>query len=101
MSVSQNVNVTQHSATMRLAYHLWEEAGRPFGRDQEFWNRAEEKLAGEGTHSPTMPSEPADPHPSDEGRSNVYNSSPGGDTASEQKDRRTDRLGEKFPGSTA
>ena len=26
------------------AYHLWEADGRPDGRDQEFWQRAEQSL---------------------------------------------------------
>ena len=29
-----------------LAYGLWEQAGRPAGRDQEFWFKAEQQLAG-------------------------------------------------------
>jgi hypothetical protein len=45
--------------------------------------------------------EPADPHPSDEDRSNVYNPSPGGDTHSETKDRSIDRLRKNTPGSPA
>ena len=28
-----------------LAYGLWEQAGRPDGRDQEFWFKAEQQLA--------------------------------------------------------
>jgi hypothetical protein len=27
------------------AYHLWEENGRPRGRDEEFWERARELIA--------------------------------------------------------
>ena len=27
------------------AYHLWEADGRPFGRDLEFWARAQQSLA--------------------------------------------------------
>lgn len=30
------------------AHELWEEAGRPDGRDQEFWRRAERELQGTG-----------------------------------------------------
>ena len=30
------------------AYALWEEAGRPDGREREFWSRAEAELAAEG-----------------------------------------------------
>lgn len=29
----------------QLAYHLWEEEGRPEGRDVDFWLRAEARLA--------------------------------------------------------
>ena len=31
----------------RRAYGLWEEAGRPDGREREFWNQAESELAAE------------------------------------------------------
>jgi len=48
-----------------------------------------------------MPAEPADPHPSDEDRSNVHNPSPGGDTHSEGKDGSIDRLRKDDPGSPA
>lgn len=34
-------NKTHHNVQVR-AYHLWEEAGRPHGRDAEFWERAME-----------------------------------------------------------
>lgn len=34
------------SNVSRLAYQLWEEAGRPMGRDLEFWLAAECKLRG-------------------------------------------------------
>lgn len=27
------------------AYHIWEASGRPFGRDQEFWQQACELIA--------------------------------------------------------
>ena len=30
----------------RRAYQLWEEAGRPEGRSNEFWLRAEEEILG-------------------------------------------------------
>jgi Protein of unknown function (DUF2934) len=35
------------------AYHLWEAAGRPQGRDQEYWEQAETQVTaedGKGTH---------------------------------------------------
>lgn len=35
----------EHQDAIRLrAYHLWERAGRPDGRDQEFYHRAEAEL---------------------------------------------------------
>ena len=100
MSNDQN-HESRHSSTVQLAYHLWEQAGRPDGRDLEFWTRAEEKMAASGWHAPHTPAEPADPHPSDEDRSNVHNPSPGGDTHSEAKDRSIDRLRKDDPGSPA
>ena len=30
------------------AYELWEQAGKPDGRDQEFYHQAEQELRGEG-----------------------------------------------------
>lgn len=30
----------------RVAYQLWEEAGRPHGRSETFWSQAERKLRG-------------------------------------------------------
>jgi len=44
------------SAVKDLAYRLWEEAGKPDGRDQDFWLQAEAKLA-----SPAKPKTPAKP----------------------------------------
>jgi hypothetical protein len=38
-SVSSN-----ESSVSRLAYQLWERAGRPAGRDLEFWLSAEQQL---------------------------------------------------------
>ena len=35
-----------HDERIRIrAYHLWEENGRPQGRDDEFWERARELVA--------------------------------------------------------
>ena len=31
----------------RRAYHLWEEAGRPEGRSEEFWHAARAEIADE------------------------------------------------------
>jgi hypothetical protein len=37
-------NATAESNVSRLAYQLWENAGRPSGRDLEFWLTAEAKV---------------------------------------------------------
>ncbi|CAA7623222.1 DUF2934 domain-containing protein [Magnetospirillum sp. SS-4] len=42
-----------------LAYRLWEEAGRPDGRDQEFWLRAEAGLTGTAPPAKPVKSGPA------------------------------------------
>jgi hypothetical protein len=36
----------------RRAYELWEQAGRPEGRDQEFYHQAEQELRNADTSSP-------------------------------------------------
>ena len=43
----------------KCAYHLWLEAGRPAGRDQEFWHTARERLR----HSPHYRHPPASRRP--------------------------------------
>jgi hypothetical protein len=35
------------------AYQLWEQAGRPEGREDEFWHLAEQELRNEDNASPT------------------------------------------------
>jgi hypothetical protein len=40
------------------AYHLWEQGGRPPGRDQEFWQLALELIATEEP-APTVRARPA------------------------------------------
>lgn len=37
----------------RLAYHLWETAGRPYGREHEFWAEASRQV--EGSREPQEP----------------------------------------------
>jgi hypothetical protein len=39
-TIEQTITVDQESVS-RLAYQLWENAGRPAGRDLEFWLAAE------------------------------------------------------------
>ena len=46
---------TNESKIGLLAYQLWEEAGRPSGRDLEFWLTAEAQL-GAASKSVTSPS---------------------------------------------
>ncbi len=45
-ATAEQIKVAQHRSYERLigtlAYLLWEKAGRPYGRDLEFWYRAEE-----------------------------------------------------------
>lgn len=43
----------------RHAYQLWEEAGKPEGRDKEFWERAKELAAIEENHDLAMKPRPA------------------------------------------
>jgi hypothetical protein len=40
------------------AYHLWEQAGRPQGRDQEFWLEAEVQLRAERQPKSQIPEIP-------------------------------------------
>jgi hypothetical protein len=37
----------------RLAYALWEQQGRPHGRDQEHWHQAVRQLRRQGQTGPT------------------------------------------------
>ena len=39
-----SIENTQHNEVASRAYGLWERAGRPHGRDLEFWVRAEAEL---------------------------------------------------------
>jgi hypothetical protein len=49
-----------HEARVRtLAYHLWEAAGRPHGREDEFWHAAERQIASRP--APAQPPAPASP----------------------------------------
>jgi hypothetical protein len=43
------------------AHRLWEKAGRPEGRDAEFWHAAEVELSTE-SESPDAPSETTQPN---------------------------------------
>jgi hypothetical protein len=37
---------------VRRAYELWEQAGKPEGRDEEFYHQAEQELRNEDKSSP-------------------------------------------------
>ncbi|MGY4474478.1 DUF2934 domain-containing protein [Bradyrhizobium sp. USDA 3364] len=39
-------------AVAARAYQLWEKAGKPEGRDEEFWRLAEQELINEDKSSP-------------------------------------------------
>ena len=41
-----------HEQIGRVAYQLWEEAGRPHGQSEAFWSRAERELRGLGPQPP-------------------------------------------------
>jgi len=41
-----------------LAYRLWQEAGSPHGRDQEFWFAAEQQLKAATAPKPKTPAKP-------------------------------------------
>lgn len=43
MNIENAVTANEENVS-RLAYQLWEQAGRPVGRDLEFWLAAEAKL---------------------------------------------------------
>jgi hypothetical protein len=36
-----------HIEIVRRAYHLWQQAGEPEGKDEEFYNLAEQELRNE------------------------------------------------------
>lgn len=51
----------QQQQIQELAYQLWEQEGRPEGRDREHWERAQRQLQGEepGVMSEATPSSAA------------------------------------------
>ena len=44
LNMNQNIEKSLKTDVSRIAYELWENAGRPTGRDLEFWLAAEAKL---------------------------------------------------------
>ena len=57
---------SDEATVSRLAYELWENAGRPSGRDLEFWLSAEAQLRGRRHHAPAAPAVIGAPVPAQE-----------------------------------
>jgi hypothetical protein len=70
MNIEKSLN-TDTASVSRLAYQLWENAGRPVGRDLEFWLAAEAKLqsAVKPSLSSTVEQVTAKPNPMKSSRS--------------------------------
>ncbi|MCC8948237.1 DUF2934 domain-containing protein [Bradyrhizobium sp. Arg62] len=49
------MNKRLDEAVAARAYQLWEKAGKPEGRDEEFWRLAEQELINEDKGSPLRP----------------------------------------------
>lgn len=47
-SSQHSVNATSQQEIARTAYQLWDQAGRPSGRNMEFWLKAEQQHTGAG-----------------------------------------------------
>lgn len=50
----------QEEKLRELAYELWEKAGRPAGRQDEFWQQAEESLAQKESPKRHVPNDDLD-----------------------------------------
>ncbi len=46
MKTTIETTVAEQASVSRVAYQLWENAGRPSGRDLEFWLAAEAQVRG-------------------------------------------------------
>ena len=46
-----SIERTNHNELTNRAYQLWEKAGRPEGRDLEFWLQAEQQIRSHGNQS--------------------------------------------------
>ena len=51
-----NTTTTEEANVSRVAYQLWEDAGRPSGRDLEFWLTAEAKVRAASSEAPLVSS---------------------------------------------
>jgi len=64
--MTTNSTTAREQRVRERAHRLWEEAGRPEGRDNEFWNRAELEIGIEdnpGRNHERSPGGPGDPEP--------------------------------------
>ncbi|HLX72265.1 MAG TPA: DUF2934 domain-containing protein [Verrucomicrobiae bacterium] len=52
--MNKKMETIDESSVSRLAYQLWENAGRPTGRDLEFWLAAESKLRRPKSEAPAV-----------------------------------------------
>ncbi|HLK70766.1 MAG TPA: DUF2934 domain-containing protein [Steroidobacteraceae bacterium] len=50
-SAAKTSSSSDEQMVRERAYALWEQAGRPDGRENEFWHRARQQLMTEGDHS--------------------------------------------------
>src|SRR5215468_10303727 len=53
-----NHGMSRQDRIRERAYQLWEQAGRPSGRDLEFWARAEAELRVAVPRAPAAPAQP-------------------------------------------
>jgi hypothetical protein len=61
--------MSEHEDRVReRAYHLWEDAGRPDGRDDEFWHAARELIEAEAAAEPAEPAPTPVEAPAEESR---------------------------------
>jgi hypothetical protein len=49
--MSQSDDISEHKVR-EIAYKLWEDAGRPFGQEAEFWRRAREEVTAAARKRP-------------------------------------------------
>ncbi len=57
--MSEQKTIAASNEISRLAYLLWEQAGRPSGRDLEFWLKAESQLAKKSVPENPVPAAPS------------------------------------------
>jgi hypothetical protein len=55
--VSEQVRKSDERVRLR-AYHLWEQDGRPHGRNDEYWLKALRQIRDEEENAPAKPDQP-------------------------------------------